>query len=328
MLPSSHFLRLWSLVWLLSMSAVSVFAQDDAPRFDESLIKSEKTVLVYLKDGTTLRGVILEAAGGNLRLKTDTLGEVVLAYENIDRIETQAEGYYKNGQFWFRNPHSSRYFFAPSAVPLEKGEGYYQNAYIFVNSVAVGVTDHFTMGGGFVLNPTFQDWQLLFITPKISFPTQSNVRFSVGSISGGLFNTRYTYDPVSYTSRRDGIEVEWFGIAYGNMTIGDSERNGTVGLGWAYGGGDVASSPILNLNYMTRVGRKVGLVTENWILLPGKNNPTVGLLSGGVRLFGERTSVDLGLWIPVAGELDSFLAIPYLDFVLKFGKKPKGLVMK
>lgn len=102
---------------------------------------------VLLKDGTQLRGLLLSESPVGVRIKTDNLGEMIVTADKIDRIEKHTEGFYRNGQYWFPNPHSTRYFFAPSALPLSKGEGYYQNAYIFVNSVSVGVTDHFTMGG-------------------------------------------------------------------------------------------------------------------------------------------------------------------------------------
>lgn len=113
------------------------------------------------------------------------------------------------------------------------------------------------------------------------------------------------------------------GIAYGVATFGNVERNGSIGLGWGFAGEDVGRTPVINLSYMSRVGRKVGVVTENWIFIPGQGNPAVGLLSGGVRFFGEKMSVDLGLWVPASGDLGQFIAVPYVDFVIKFGNKKR-----
>ncbi|MEZ5070324.1 MAG: hypothetical protein R2751_04985 [Bacteroidales bacterium] len=31
------------------------------------------------------------------------------------------------GEYWFSNPHATRYFFGTNGYGLEKGEGYYQN---------------------------------------------------------------------------------------------------------------------------------------------------------------------------------------------------------
>lgn len=278
---------------------------------------------IFLKDGTQLRGLLLSESPVGLRIKTDNLGEMIITTDKIDRIEKHTEGFYRNGQYWFRNPNSTRYFFAPSALPLSKGEGYYQNAYVFVNSVSVGVTDHFTMGGGFVLNPTFQDWQVLFLTPKISFPSESNVTFGVGAIAVVVFNKNYNYDFQTGMQTTSKIQTNLGGVVYGVATFGNVERNGSIGLGWGFAGEDVGKTPVINLSYMSRVGRKVGLVTENWIFIPGKGNPAVGLLSGGVRFFGEKMSVDLGLWVPASKDVGQFIAVPYVDFVIKFGQKKK-----
>jgi hypothetical protein len=281
------------------------------------------TSQIFLRDGTVLRGVILSETAEGVRLKTDNLGEIFLTPDKIERIEREVSGYYRNGQFWFQNPHSTRYFWAPSALPLRKGEGYYQNAYLFVNSVAVGVTDRFTMGGGWVMNPTFRGGQVFFVTPKISFPSSSNVTFGAGAIAVGVFSKRDEYNYNTGVRERGGLKTNLFGIAYGNMTVGNSERNFTAGLGWGFSNDEMSSSPVLNLNYMSRFSRKAAFVTENWIIINGIDNKTLALLSGGVRFFGEKTSIDLGLWIPAGADIGTFVAIPYVDFVLKFGKKAR-----
>jgi hypothetical protein len=278
---------------------------------------------ILLKDGTQLRGQILSESPDGVRIKTDNLGELTLSQDKIEHIERQTEGFYKNGKYWFRNPNSTRYFYAPSALPLRKGEGYYQNAYVFVNSVSIGVTDHFAMGGGFVLNPTFRDWQVVFLTPKVSFPSRSNVTFGVGAIAIGIFNRDYEYDYTTGQETSSGINMTMAGIGYGVATFGNAERNGSIGLGWGFADNEIGPRPVLNLSYMTRVGRKVGLLTENWIFIPTAGDPAVALLSGGARFFGEKMSVDLALWVPVGEGIGQFIAIPYVDFVIKFGQKKR-----
>lgn len=307
-------LPFWGLLLFLS-------AQTEAQDTTRVAQAVRKIATVKLKDGTTINGTIVSNTEKELKIQTDNLGELVIAKEKIDSIE-EGEGYYKKGQFWFQNPHSTRYLWAPSAYTLSKGEGYYQNAYIFVNSVTMGVTDHFTMGGGFVLNPTFRDWQVLFLTPKISFPSQSKVKFGAGVIAVSFFNTRYEYEyQPTYSRTRKGIEANLVGIGYGNMTVGNPDNNFSVGLGWAFSNTEIGSNPVLNFSYMGRMARKVGFVTENWVIT-GKEG--ISLLSGGIRFFGEKTAIDLALIVPAGPAMDGdFIAIPYVDFILKFGKKTK-----
>lgn len=306
--------RLLLFFLLFGSAAVTTKAQDI-----DSTVAYPVNAVIFLKDGTQLRGVLLSESPVGARIKTDNLGELTITADKIARIEKNETGFYNKGVYWFDNPHRTRYLFAPSALPLRKGEGYYQNAMLLLNSVTVGVTDHFTMGGGFVLNPSFKDWQVIFLNPKFSFPSQSNVTFGIGGLGVGVFNRKYDYNIQTGERRKGGIQTNIAGAAYGIVTVGGAERNGSVGIGWGFAQGEATGSPVINASYMARVGRRIGLVTENWIFVPLKNDPAVGVVSGGVRFFGERMAVDLALWVPVAGETGLF-AIPYVDFVVKFGK--------
>ena len=61
-----------------------------------------------------------------------------------------------------------------------------------------------------------------------------------------------------------------------------------------------------------RVGRRISLVTENWMVpeLEG------AMISYGIRFFGESLSADLGL-VNLSSEM-VFPGIPYVDFVVSF----------
>lgn len=306
--------------YLLLVMQLQVLVFTNAIAQDSTHTKgtTRKVTTIKMKDGTIINGVLLATTEQEIRIQTDNLGELVIVRENIESME-ENQVYYQSGKLWFQNPHSTRYLFAPSAYTLSKGEGYYQNAYLFVNSVSVGVTDHFTMGGGMVLNPTFRDWQVLFLTPKVSFPSKSKVKFGLGVMAVGVFSTRYDYS-TNYKRTKSGIKTDVVGMGYGTMTVGNPNSNFSVGLGWAFSNSDgIGSNPTINLSYMGRFAKKVGFVTENWIIT-GKDGLTV--LSGGLRFFGEKMAVDLALLVP-AGELigEQFIAIPYVDFVLKFGQK-------
>lgn len=302
--------RIFTLLLLVVFAATNARAQDaDTTAFPVNAV-------IFLKDGTQLRGILLSESPVGAKIRTDNLGEIIITADKIDRIEKNDEGFYNKGVYWFPNPNYSRYLFAPSAFPLSKGEGYYQNAYLFINSASVGVTDHFTMGGGFLLNPTFRYWGAAFLTPKVSFPSQSNVTFSVGAIVLGAYFPNFgLFNPDREVSTFLG------GIGYGNVTFGNKEKNGSIGLGWGFANGNIGSRPTINLSYMTRVGRRVGLVTENWVFIPGQGASAVGILSGGVRFFGEKLSADVGLLVPAVKDIGIFIAYPYVDFVVKFGKK-------
>jgi hypothetical protein len=294
-----------------------VLAVENKTKIDTSLIS--KQVAISLKDGTNLIGILQAISAQNVTLTSGNLGAITIETANIINIK-QIDGLLVRGRFWIENPHPTRYFWAPSAYSLRKGEGYVQNAYLFVNSVTYGATDHLTVGGGFVLNPTFKDWQILFINPKYSFASESKIRFAVGVFVVGSFSTRYDYNATTYNSTRTGVELNTVGIVYGNATIGTKEHNGSIGLGYGFANKNVASSPVVNLSYMNRFSKNVGFVSENWIAsFDGKIG---GLYSAGVRIFGERISVDLAGVVPYIGSND-FILIPYVDVVYRFGNRRK-----
>ncbi len=118
---------------------------------------------IELNDGNVLNGRIIERKANVLVFKTDNLGVIDIPTNNIKKITEINEANMKNGEYWFPNPNSSRYFFGPSGISLKKGEGYYQNIYLAYNSVSYGLTDYFTIGGGVFLPVA------AFITPKVSF---------------------------------------------------------------------------------------------------------------------------------------------------------------
>jgi small nuclear ribonucleoprotein (snRNP)-like protein len=309
-------------LWLI---AIAVHAQQPVTlkpnattlKADTSLLT--KRVKVSLKDGTDLIGILQSISGQSLLLKSDNIGEITLDIANIVAINP-IEGFSTNGQFWFENPHPTRYFFAPSAYSLRKGEAYYQNAYLFVNSVTFGVTDNFTMGVGYVLNPTFKGTQVFFLTPKYSFPSKSKIKFGVGSFIIGTVTPNYNYGgPPNYTTTQNGRSLSTIGIVYGNATFGTKEHNASVGLGYGFANGTFTSSPVINFAYMNRFAKNVAIVSENWFLIA--DGTAGGIFSGGVRIFGERLAVDLALAVPASTGFNDVFIIPYIDVVYKFGKR-------
>lgn len=309
-------MRLLYLLILLACSAPA-FAQT----YYDSTASAKKMVFVRLKDGTTLRGRVLSTQDNQLRLRTDNFGELTLDMANVAEI-SEAEGYMRNGQFWFRNPFYTSYFASPTALTLRKGEAQFQNSYIFINTVSLGITDHFTLGGGGILLPGFGSTTLL-LTPKVCLNRNRATKFGIGTLSAVTFvrDTRYT----STGSRQDYTDTQLSGLLYGSVTFGHEERNGTISAGWAYGNGDITRTPIFSGSYFVRFARKAAFITENW-LIPSDNDFVGGILSAGVRLFGDRIGGDLGLWVPVGAGNDSFFfAVPYAGLKVKFGK-PKNAV--
>lgn len=262
-----------------------------------------------LNDGTEMIGNIIGQDSTHVYLKTKYLTKVEISHESIANLEVIPKENLKNGVYWFRNPHATRYFFAPSAFNLKKGEGYYQNTYLFLNSFNVGVTNHFSIGGGVEFISLFGsmaggDFQpIFFITPKVSFEATKNFRYGFGVF--------YLNVPDLFEEGREGA-----GISYAMGTYGNENRNITFGSGFSFTESGFDNNPVFTLCGMSRFTKRTAFVSENWIIYDGKE--TVGLYSYGFRFFGTKMAVDLGFINnrDIADVL--LLGIPYVDFTIKF----------
>jgi len=168
-------------------------------------------------------------------LKTENLGEITILRADIKTQINVDEEQIKDGILWFENPQATRYFWAPNAYGLKKGEGYYQNIYVFWNQVSYGITDYITIGGGIIPTFLFGAATPVFLTPKVSIPVVKD-KFNIG---GGMLLGTVLGD-VS-----DDIS---FGIAYGLSTFGSRDSNISISLGYGYAGGDWANSPLTFLS--------------------------------------------------------------------------------
>lgn len=298
-------------------------------------IDSNFVCIVKLIDESSLTGKITRVSDRNIVLQTNFMGKLTIHKNKIlDVIVLQSDGKTFK-KYWFPNPHESRYYFAPTARSMSKGEGYYQNIYLVFHAVNYGINNWFTLGGGASLIPgNAMGRQVYFINPKFGF----NINHKT-SIGGGVLYASYPYsneietevvDAYTghvYTDYKAEKHTGSIGIIYGVYTYGTAESNATFGAGYSFIKDKWMNSPVLTLSYMGRMSRRTAFVTENWLLpLPGdsyypKDFYPTGIVSYGIRFFGEKMCVDLAFFNTIGERgIDEFIfpGIPYIDFVVKF----------
>ncbi len=264
--------------------------------------------LIKLVDGNEFYGKIIKRRKTDFDFETKTMGIVTIQNSKIKKMQIVEEGKMSGGKYWFPNPNNTRYFFAPSAFNLKEGEAYYQNVYILSNSANYGVTNNFSIGGGIIIPFA------IYITPKVNFKITEKLYVGTGGIFGVI----------------PGPEV--IGIAYAIATYGTNEHNVTLGTGYGFYDSEFANRPIITLNGMTRISRKVALVTENWSIpftrteyddMNWQNPPVLKKVydtyfSYGLRIMGEKITIDIAF----VNSKDIFeimpIGVPYVDFVYKF----------
>ncbi len=244
------------------------------------------------------------------------------------------------------NKHKTRYFFAPSAYNLEKGELYYNTLYFGLHDLQYGITDNFSLGMGTTIIGL-----PVYFTPKYSIPLKNNK----GTVAIGDL-------PIFGTWGSD-----FFGnLAYAAYTTPKEHTFSTFGIGHLYinqndliSGADFGSI-VLNYSGIARISGYIYFLTENyftsflteqtaesfsppvriasfeqrqniWYGISGfrfvnrKNEGITTLQIGLSHILIQREAVPRqytsGSWWTSANDFDNFLVIPTITFSRKFGNK-------
>lgn len=260
-------------------------------------------------DGNEFIGYITFEDSHKIGLKTQNFGEITIQRNNIKSMTKVEQHALVEGEYWFENPQSTRYFWSPNAYGLRRGEGYYQNVWILFNQVAYGISDNISIGAGIVPLFLFAGAATpIWLTPRVSIPVVKD-KFNVGG--GALIGTVL------------GEEDTGFGVVYGSATFGSRDKNFNVGLGWGYTGeSGLADSPTITMSGMIRTGARGYFLTENYLINAG--DETLVLMSVGGRRIIKKVSLDFGLFVPFYSEMDTFVAVPWLGVVVPFGNTVKN----
>ena len=263
---------------------------------------STQVQVIRLRDGSSIVGRVTQVGSDTIRFAA-TGGTLALTRADIIDVRDVAKASIRRGEVWPVNPNATRLFFAPTGRMLAKGEGYFNDSYLFLMSVQGGVSPGFNLGGGMSVLPldNFAD-NALFITPKIGVVASPKINLAVGALAGFVGGLADEGDDAS------------FGILYGVGTFGSPDASVTVGTGLAYAGGQFADRPVAMLGAEARLGRRVSFVTENYLI---PNEDVHGVISYGLRFYGEKLSTDLAFW-NAPGAVMVFPGIPYVAFSVKF----------
>jgi len=261
---------------------------------------------IQTNDDNKYYGKIVSEDDSKVVIKTETLGEITIQKTNIRSQTEVSKKRFQGGQYWGLNRQANRYFWAPNAFNLKKGEGYYQNVWVFFNQVSYGFTDEISMGVGIVPLFLFDAGVTpIWFTPKISFPIKED-KFSLG---GGV---------LAFTVIGDELDNPFAGIAYGVGTLGNRDANLSLGVGYGFAGGGWADSPTITFSGMIRVNRRTYVMSENYLIGSSGDNFFFSLIGG--RTVWDNISLDYGLVIPVSADTSGFIGIPWLGLVVPFGQ--------
>lgn len=276
--------------------------------YSQIKVHPDSTWVIETTDGNTYTGSLEVIEEGKIYELTTRIGVLKIKKTDIKNMKKVESSRIRNGDYWPDNPHSSRYFFAPSGYGLRKGEGYYSNAWIFFNQLSYGFTNYFTVGVGIV--PTFlfgvREVMPYWITPKFNFDLKNHN----GAIG---FGTIY-FNALGSESSNNG-----FGLLYGSGTIGTREKQLTLGVGLGYANGEFSTIPAFTASGLVRTGKKWALITENYFIFSEGEGFVLG--SFGARYMAKRLAIDFGGFLPLSAEVGTTIVLPWLGINVPFGKR-------
>ena len=287
------------LAALVCACAFALPARTAAQVSDTVAASADSLYTIRLTDGSVIYGRVVEEAQGSVTVLTQAGVTVRLERAQIESM-TLMRGRLVDGQVWGEDPHATRLFFGPTARAIPQGEGYFGAYELFFPFVSYGVTDRFTISGGTPIVPEVIG-RVFYVAPKLEVIRTPTASAAVGVLA------------VFATEEVTGSA----GLLYGVGTFGGSDRALTVGATVPFyaaeGESDIGDQPAFMIGGEARLTRRTKFLTENY-LLPSESG---GLVSAGIRFFGERLSADFGIGAAV-GDGDTACCLPLVNFVYSF----------
>lgn len=266
---------------------------------NKELIKPvDEKIEVTLKNGNVLVGELIRYDKDSLVIMSDQFGRLAFASDEIKEYSGGFGTDEDEGVGYNMEKYQNKYFLLPTARPAGKGNYYYSNYYIFGNSFVMGLSDNFTLTGGFEAISLFAGRiPLMYVSPKLSLPISDDIHLGVGST---VFVS--TFD--------DDFNVG--GIFFGNATFGSATKNFTAGLAYGFANDDFSDSPaLLQLGFAIPLSKKVSLIGESFssFSFEGAFNLGLRIVTKGNFIFDAGFTRPLGFDDDLGG-----IGIPLLSF--------------
>lgn len=250
--------------------------------------QSTDPVRFYMDSGA-VQEIASEAISSIVQVTTSTqpaIEQETVTKEEVEPVEEEVDEEVvfapSVGDFSFQNPAASRYLYAPSSIPLQKGQGYTSLKFVFLSGV-VGVTDNVTLLVGSTIIPVVS-----VVGGK--YAKQINEKWHVGAGAEVFF--------LPFASAFDnGSPTAPLSIGFVSATYGDLNSHVTVATGVAYeqlfSNGRI-NHPIMIAGHK-RLSDRLAVVTENWLLMnldimaDGRSPYTASINSLAFRFIGNRS---------------------------------------
>lgn len=232
----------------------SSFCQSDSTDYVEGYAVPQDTGMhqIIYTNGEEIIGEILSQDEREIYVLTEDGRKIYIPQHTIKKIvPLDSSRFNEKGKFIREDKFATRYFITTNGLPIKKGE-HYSLMNIYGPDFEFGLGNNFGVG-------VMSSWMgsPIIGTVKKSFQLGEKTRFALG----GLLGTG------------SWLAFDWGGaLPYGTFSYGT--RNTNIALSGGYGAiwteGKAEGRAITSLAGMVRLGPKLSLVFDSFILLPGQ----------------------------------------------------------
>lgn len=288
------------LIACLLLGFTSIKAQD---YFKKDTIKTAENIfIIRLKDGTRLKGRIMEQNTEQSKIQTQNMGLVTVPANQIVSMELADKNKEGNDRPYYENRFVNRFVFTPSGFAMQKGDIEYHNYMFYYSEFTAALGSRFSVGLGFITILPTEGYNL-----KVKGTLVSNETFNF-SVTGNLVGGRtFGSTTAIIPSLSFGKKESFFNISPIFFT---ENKSGNFGL---------------SVGYMKKTSSTLTFFTENFFAVGGGVNFNGGaILSGGLRFDRLRHAFDLNIIVPTntIGSSNSprLYLIPSVGYHLKLSK--------
>lgn len=226
-----------------------------------TVLNDNKLYVITKNDGTEFVGKIISMNAREYLIDTKKMGLVYIPKHEIKDVKEVKEGELNaTGEYIPSEVFSTRYFVTTNALPIEQGESYVQWN-LWGPDLQFGVRKNFGIG-------IMTSWVGIPVvgTAKYSFNLGKKFNAGIGTLIG----------TGSWAAPDFGLA-----LPFGSLTYGDRRYN--LNFSFGYGAvlieGDSEGKALLSVGGMAKVGKKISLVLDSFIIpnTSGNSNQSNGI---------------------------------------------------
>lgn len=231
----------------------------------DSVGAQTKIYVVIKNDGAEYMGRILQQDAREVLMETTTIGQVVIPKHEIREIrELRAGDLNPRGEFVTDELFATRYFVSTNGLPILKGDSYIQWNW-YGPDIQFGVGKNTSIG----IMSTWIGTPIVF-SFKYSIKLSERAHLGLGALAGTLSWARPDFGMT---------------LPFASLTFGDRKTNITFSGGYgAYFARDESDgTALVSIAGMTRIGGKLSLVFDSFLVPATANSSGGALLIPGLR---------------------------------------------